>query len=163
MDIDLRINSIRFALGERMDCEKLKSAESRKAGFVTRTLCRVPRGHVLYWAKNCTVHCFGDEFEVSAILGTKFPRIMCGTSAYVFYAPTGVHKIVFQVIKSHRMAIRSAKSFTMIAKERLGEASSADERITMWEDSESVLVCELHTSSINAYFRWMTKSHPSTL
>jgi hypothetical protein len=159
MNIDLRISGVPFALGEQLDSRKLALAKCDKAGLVTRLMLKPPSGHLIHFAKNCEISCFGGEFAVWANLDrSRGPDEMSGTSAYLYFKNLILESVKFQVLLNQTMAIGGAARFEKLCKSAFGAPSSGSP--VHWQDGDAVVLCSpLPTRDGAAFFLWKTRRH----
>jgi len=156
MEIDLVINNIPISLGENFDLNKLRSADCKKAGLMTRWQLKLPKGQTLYWVKNCRITSFDKKFNYWAVLGSGPQDIdyVCGTSAYLFYNNERLLRIIFQVIHSAIQATAANHEMKQIMTNKFGSPTKSSSLVSFWEEGNETFVCELNARGDNAYFHW---------
>jgi hypothetical protein len=162
MNIDLRINKTAFSLGEALDSRKLGSAKLEKQGLLNRLVRQLmtplPSGQILHWAKNCEITCFKGKFGLWANLDRSSGSAnMAGTSAFLYFKHLVLEKVTFQVLLNGTMAMGGVAAFQELCKKRFGSRSS--DSPASWQDSEAIVLCNLHHTRDKAIFMWMTRRY----
>lgn len=157
-NIDLRINGIGCGLRDRLDTQKLASAQCSKVGFLSRLLMKAPSGYLVYWAKNCQIACFVDEFAVWANLDWKAgTEMISGTSAYLYFKNLMLEKVAFQVLENETMAVGATLKCQTLCRTAFGTPASGSP--SLWLDADSVILCSLSYTRTRALFQWMTRQY----
>lgn len=157
-NLDLRINGVGCGLGDRLDTQKLGSAQCGKVGFLGRLHMKAPSGYRVYWAKNCQIGCSGDEFAVWANLDWRAgTEMMSGTSAYLYFRNLMLEKVAFQVLENETMAVGATLKFQALCLKAFGTPASSSP--SLWFDADSVILCSLNYTRTRALFQWMTRKY----
>lgn len=160
MNVDLVINNLPVILGSDKDVEALFSSGFQKLGFFSRLRIKPPAGGSILWSKNCHFSYLDKQLEAYAVLDVPKEEMefMCGTSAYLFFAPDGLDKVICQVIASRLQAMALSNDLKKLLKARFGEPIIKQIHLSVWEDDKSQFICELNKNKTNAYFHWLRKS-----
>jgi hypothetical protein len=159
MGIDLRVNDVVFTLGEGLDDGKLASANCFKGGVLVYLALAVRRGETVYCAKNCTVSCFGKEFELWANLDSRGNSAsMVGTSVYLYFTNLALQKVVFQTVENETVAKRALETFQKLCEHAFG-APLPDSQMH-WLDNQNVVSCVLSNTRARAVFQWKANPTP---
>ncbi|MCK4224920.1 MAG: hypothetical protein KAX39_07050 [candidate division Zixibacteria bacterium] len=62
--LDLRVNDCDLALGHRVDFERLKAADFRKAGILGKLTAIIKKKDLVYRTGNCHIACFDETFDM---------------------------------------------------------------------------------------------------
>jgi hypothetical protein len=161
MEIDLRLNDVGFTLGEKLDAGKLASAKCEKLGFLARLQIRAKSGESVYWATNCDIRCFGDEFRLFANLDWEDGAdLMVGTFAYLYFGKAGLGRIAFEVLEDHVAAIAATEGFQRLCERAFGAPVSRSPEC--WNDGRHVISCSLVNTGTRALFEWTARQSETT-
>jgi len=157
-DLDLMINYCKITLGKKIDLDLIQEAKLIKLGFWGGILLRKPKGTVIYWAKNCDIGCFhssGSQIVLIPRLKPSDGPFMFGTSAYLYTANGMVYKIVYQLLDNRDIAPSEFNLFTRTCSGICGEPTKQHEKLYIWEDERSAIICELSNNEKNYFVYWL--------
>ena len=155
LNIDLMINYRKINLGEKIDRDVIQEAKLDKLGFLGGLLLRKPKGTIVYWAKNCHISCFGMQIVLIPRLKPSDGPFMFGTSAYLYTANDMIYKIVYQLLDNKDIAPSEFNLFAKICSDNYGEPTKQHEKLCIWEDEASAIICELINDEKNHFVYWL--------
>jgi len=156
IDLDLSINSYPIVLGRLVDDHMIKNCNLMKIGFFSKVLFKKLRRGLKYWAKNCEISCFNEEFKIKPNLDiTTGSSMMYGTSAYFYQLNDHLDGITFQCIGGDRpIAMNTKGEFRKICEKSYGPPT-IEGLFFKWQDENSIAIAELSSEWNKAYFHWM--------
>jgi len=155
LNLDLMINYYKITLGKKINSDLIQKAKLNKLGFWGGILLRKPKGTVIYWAKNCHIGCFGNQIALIPRLKLSDGPFMFGTSAYLYTANGMVYKIVYQLLDNRDIAPSEFNLFTRTCSDIYGEPKKQHEKLCIWEDERSAIICELGNNENNYFVYWL--------
>ena len=153
MELNLRINEKSLQPGATIDTGMLKDADFRKMGLVQRFVQRLPRGHALYIADNCTIDCFGDRLSLYPCTHDYLTKDrQWQTRASVLVVDDQIQKVDFHVLEGVYAAPNSIETFQTICSENFGSPEKLQPNHYRWKNKALSFSSYLHSDSINAHF-----------
>jgi hypothetical protein len=185
IDLDLQINSYPIKLGIALDSDLIESARLKKVGFFVRLLSKTQKGENQYWAKNCTITCFGLEFimipsrfkETSDSImipkmiptigknikegkGFKKSDLIFGTSAFLWFEDKVLDRITFQCVHNKYVAKHTLEEFRQVCQQHHGlPEKQLNGLLAIWKNGNSQVISELSMSGNNSYTHWIMKQN----
>ena len=178
IELELEINGEEFRLNEEENIDKLKQANLKKIGFITRRLLKQKKGEIIYFSKNCFITFFKslknqidkNNYDSDGKLLSEFvfgpsgrnQNYMSGpwgTSAYLYFVNYKLYKISFQTIYNHIMAKQSIIEFEKRMVNIYGKTECFVQngiRICTWVEGNSKVVTELNESHQHSFIHWVT-------
>jgi len=145
LNIKLKTNNHQIELGQELDSDDLKKAGFRKLGWLGRLKLKPFKQEVVYWAKNPTISCFDDEFDISPILRPiTDASSMYGTTIYLFFVLGKLNKVGLQVIGNKMAALYHFAKFCEIIEKKF-EIKPADGGLGAlhWKDNNSCIIASI--------------------
>jgi len=93
--LDLRVNDCDLALGHRVDFERLKAADFRKAGILGKLTSIIKKKDLVYRTGNCHIACFDETFDMCNL--EALPSTQCHTVAELYLRDALLRKVIFTV------------------------------------------------------------------
>lgn len=160
MNFDLKLFTVPIKLGENVEQTfDVFEDEFEEIDDETKTIIRASKEDQIYFAQNCHIQCFNEQFVVAAFIDLTFPADwMFGTSAYLFFNSDNLYKVIFQIISNDYAAEKYANEFRKLCQEHLGNSKEKNEILEVWEDTDSIIMSEWSEGNENAYFYWEVKT-----
>jgi hypothetical protein len=155
MNLDLMINYCNINLGKKIDHDIIQEAKLNKLGFFSAILLRKPKGTIVYCAKNCNISCFGTQVVLIPRLKSSDGPFIFGTSAFLYTAKNVIYKIVYQLLDNKDMALSEFRLFTKTCSNIYGVPKKQHEKLCIWEDEMSAIICELSNNGKNHFVYWL--------
>lgn len=155
LNLDLTINYCNINLGKKINHDIIQEAELSKLGFFSGILLRKPKGTIVYWAKNCHISCFGIQVVLIPRLKPSDGPFMFGTSAFLYTAKNVIYKIVYQLLDNKDIAPSEFNLFAETCSNIFGKPKKQHEKLCIWEDEISAIICELSNNEKNHFVYWL--------
>lgn len=152
---DLMLNYCKINLGENIVRDVIREAKLNKLGFIGGILLRKPKNTIIYWAKNCHINCFGIQIALIPRLKSSDGPFIFGTSAYLYTANDIIFKIVYQLLDNKDIAPSEFSLFSETCSAIYGEPTKQHEKLRIWEDERSAIICELSKNEKNHFVYWL--------
>jgi len=156
LNLDLTINSCQINLGKNIDSDVIQKASLNKLGFIIKLFLIKPKDTIIYWAKNCEITCFGLKTWIMPSLGSN-DTFMFGTAAYLYTANDIIYKIVYQLLGNKYYAFSEFEIFSKTCSAIHGEPIKQHEKLRIWEDERSGIICEIGNNEENHFVYWLLK------
>ena len=125
----------------------------------TKKMIGASKEDQIYFAKNCLIQCFNEQFTVDASMDLYLPADQIfGTSSYLIFKNGTLYKVIFQIIANDYAAEKYANEFRKLCHEQLGNSIEKNEILEVWEDADSLIVSEWSKENENSYFYWEVKT-----
>ena len=155
LNLDLMINYCQIKLSEKINPKVILEAKLNKLSFISGLLLRKPKNTIIYWAKNCHINCFGIQVALIPRLKPSDGPFMFGTSAYLYTANDIIFKIVYQLLDNKDIAPSEFNLFSETCSAIYGEPTKQHEKLRIWEDERSAIICELSKNEKNHFVYWL--------
>ena len=156
-NLKLNINKIDIKLGMTLDTNNLKSHNFKRLGLLNSFLIKKNPGEKIYWAKNCDIFCFDNEFLLYPRLNTNIGADkMYGTSAYLYFRNNQLNKTTFQLIGNDFAANLIIDKFKDLAGKKLVKANKETGNL-LWNNLNDKFIAEKLPNSQHAHFHWIKK------
>ena len=160
MKINLRINDYFITIDKGLDEAELKKHSFKKAGFFDQLFIKLNKDEIVWWAKNCSLKYFDDNFQnsIHPILDHKAGTDqMFGTSAYLWFKENKLTKITFQIIQNKMIAEIALKQLEEKLFEFIGNPILTERPLTIWEIGSEKLILE-YPQRMHGYIHMMNKN-----
>ena len=160
MNFDIKLFTIPIKLGENVEqTMDLFRDEFNELDNETKKMIGASKGDQIYFAKNCLIQCFNEQFTVDALMDLNLPADqMFGTSSYLVFVKGSLLKVIFQIIANNYAAEKYANEFRKLCQEQLGNSIEKNETLEVWEDTDSIIMSEWSKGNENSYFYWEVKT-----
>ncbi len=153
MDLNLLINEMNLQPGAKIDSGLLENNNFSKTGLVKRLVSRLPRGHNLFEAENCTVDCFGERLSLFPCTHSYLNKDrQWETRASLLVVDDHMQRISFQVVDGVYAAPNLVATFKNICNEFFGESHKLGKNHFTWKNNNLSFSCLLHADLVNAEF-----------
>lgn len=154
----VKINGLNIELGKTIEKNVLQQSRIKKPTFISRIIIQKEPGQKIWWAKNCNIYCFDDQFYLLPILDTKIASAssLSGTSAYLFFKKDLLIKVAFQSIGNQRASNYLSAKFSEAATKIFGNPKQEGIK-KLWDLGQSYIMVENDMNSSNAHFHWILK------
>lgn len=153
MSLEIKINSVPIELGGIVDVKALDEADFQKAGPLRRLFKQLPLGQTIYFADNCKLECFDDEFSIYPCTHGYLNRDrQWETKAAVYLEEGRVWKLEFQVVDGQYAASNFLERFQKACNSVLGEPVENSRFLTRWKNGSAAVTSILHPDMINVDF-----------
>ncbi len=153
MSLELKINSVPIELGGIADIDALGQADFQKSGPLRKLFNNQPLGQTLYWADNCKLECFDEEFCIYPCTHGYLNRDRQWKTRGALYLDEGkVQKLEFQVVDGKYAASSFLDRFVEACSGVLGNPVENSRLLTRWANGATVVTSILHPDKVNADF-----------
>ena len=153
MDFKLRINKLGLQPGAKIETRILKDSNFREMGLVERLLKRMPKGHSVFVADNCTIDCFRDQLNLYPCThGYLHKDRQWQTRATVHLIDGQIQKVNFQVLEGVYAAPNFTNTFKDICSENFGHPETTTTNQYLWKNDRYSFSSLLKADNINAEF-----------
>lgn len=153
---NLVINNLNIEIGSVIVEKDLIKHNFKKPGFFIRYFLKKRKIYTkeVWWAKNCNLLCFNNEFGISnglnSDLGIKY---MYGTSGYLFFRDSKLFKVLFQIVENNYVANFYFNKISEKASNLYGQPNRID-NVDIWENGENMFQIEFTSNSKHVAFYW---------
>jgi len=160
MNFDLKLFNVPIKLGKNVEQTfDMFEDEFEELDNETKKMIGASKENQVYFAKNCLILCFNEQFTVSPLMDLDLQADrMFGTSSYLLFINGSLYKVIFQIIASNFAAEKYANDFRNLCQEHLGNSVEKNEILEVWEDADSIIISEWSKGSENSYFYWEMKT-----
>jgi len=161
--LDLKVNNCDLALGHKVDFERLKAANFRKAGFLGKITPVAEKRDLVYRTGSCHIACFHGTFDMCNLV--TLPSTQCHTVAELYLRDTFLHKVVFTV-RSRKIPCFNLPTsaeiylneFLKACHKNMGPPIAiAEDWGNIWEDDDSTLKAGILADRKQFFVIWELK------